>query len=497
MAIFPVLGSLTVARFALVSPAGKFRVDAVGLLVRVGVHREVAGRPRLGLGDVQHDGRGTRRGDAPATGHLGVDRRVRRHRAARPVAHPGVEDPGRIHRHERTRRGRRPREVVAGDVGDQVDRGVGGAREGEHAVVAQPHRDEVRPRVAPRVVQVGGRRSGRPVRIDGDVPALHGVRLGDVEHDGRRTCGRHASTTRDLHVDRRIRRDRTGGAVRDPGVEHPCRIQGDEGTRRRRHPGEEVPRHVGDQLNRGLVGVGQRHLAVAAELHRDEVGARVALREIEVRRRGPGRAVGIDGDVAAHRGVGFGDVEHHRRHPRRRDAAAARDLQVDRRIRRDGSGRAVGDPGVQNPGGGERHECPRKARRRRRHRAPPRDRSDHQHQRHDTRTGGCPAAPTQHEIPRPGLAARTPGDVAIPSKITHHGDPLRNWGIPVIDGAITHVQMGSGHRVRAGLPNSPGGHSRRCSTTPPMPGPLRWRGLGTPLPRAITRLRAWTRCCSV
>ena len=112
--------------------------------------------------------------------------------------------------------------------------------------------------------------------------------------------------------------------------------------------GDEVGRRAGEQAHRAVRGQGHRH----------EVGHHAARLLVEVRRKRPRLVARVDRHVAVGAAVGRRHVEGDRLGARARHPALAGDGQRDGRAsgHRRGGRHPLGDAGVEQPGGHERHE---------------------------------------------------------------------------------------------------------------------------------------------
>ncbi len=159
------------------------------------VHRHEAARRRSRRRHVEHDRRDARRRDALGAGDLEVDDRTGADLGLR-----HTETRTGVHHPQRTQvavgRTARVPDVVAGDVGDQVDGAVLVVE--AHLAVDDRDRHQVRDGRAGHEVEVRRARAVGAVRVDRDEAALGGVGRGDVEDDRAHAGGGDAVRAGDL-----------------------------------------------------------------------------------------------------------------------------------------------------------------------------------------------------------------------------------------------------------------------------------------------------------
>ena len=288
---------------------------------------------RSGGRDGEHDGGHVRARHPAVSGHGQRDRATCRHRAAcGPGTRARVEDPTGAERTEGAGCDRCARAEIAEHIGEQL-RGAGRAVvQGHPAVAAERHDHEVGDGLVRSEVQIRRGRKGGAGREGRDVPAAGRIGDGHVEHDGRRgarDAGFAAGGEGDAAMAGDRARARSGAVAR---VEQPGRGGGREAAGGVGRRCGEVARHVGQQLDRHPGPVVEVDRAAAAHLDHDGVGHR-PQREVDVRRRGQRRAMGVHGDVPAAARRYHRHVEHDRHGIRgdRRDAGDGQGQGVVRR----------------------------------------------------------------------------------------------------------------------------------------------------------------------
>ncbi len=283
-----------------------------------------------------------------------VHRATSRDRTSSAAGDPGVHHPGRSNSAQCARCAGPPGEVVAGDVGEQLDAAAAAVVESDRTVSADGDGDLVGDRLPRHEVHHRRRRRGNAIGVGRHIPA--GARTGHGDRDRHRghTTSRHTAAPGHVQVHRPTSRDRTSSAPANAGVHHPGRGDSGERTRYGGPAGEVVAGDVGDQLDAVVAAVVQRDRTISAHSDGDLVRDRLPRHEVHHRRRRRGSAIGIGRHEPARARTGHGDRDRHRGHTTRRHPAAPGHMQVHRPTSRDWTPNAPANAGVHHPGRGDR-----------------------------------------------------------------------------------------------------------------------------------------------
>ena len=294
-----------------------------------GVHGHVTRAERRDRGHVQHD-RGRIDGDTGTARHADLHAVATGHETGSCLlAVRGDRAGASVHE---SKRGRERRvhggREVAGDVDDEVGRGVGVDR--HRATGTDSGDDGVGDGLCWVVVDVGRVRALCAGRVHGQMAGVEWCDRGHVQHHRRRVSGDSGAIC-DLHDHRRvagsqphsgvlpIERGATGSGV------HQATRSGQQGV----DTCGEVAGNVDDEVGRG-VGV-DRHPAAGADSGDDGVGDGLSRGIVDVgrvRAFGTGR---VDGHMARAERRDRGHVQHHRRRISG-DSGAICDLHDHRRV---------------------------------------------------------------------------------------------------------------------------------------------------------------------